>query len=140
MVRLPHNIFKLILSFNGPRYECVMNGDPYMATPTRVFYTRGEHNYKNCTTPAIFRSDRVRRFPWVPWVDIKVLLYICEIHDCGPELEFMPMWGISCLEARLEIDSDDESDDVIRCSPKVSKMALQCEAFGPDLELYQRHR
>ena len=35
-------------------------------------------------------------------------------------------------------DSDDETDDVIKCSNKVAKMSLQCEACGPDLELYQR--
>ena len=36
-------------------------------------------------------------------------------------------------------DSDDEIDyDIIKCSKKVAKMSLQCEACGPDLELYQR--
>ena len=71
---------------------------------------------------------------------IKVISYL---PDCGTRTPFMPMLFIDCLEARLDpIDSDDEWDneDVIRCSPKVSKMALQCEACGPDLELYQRRR
>ena len=42
MVRLPHSVFKLILSYKDPRYERVRNGDPFMATPTRVWYTESE--------------------------------------------------------------------------------------------------
>ena len=44
MVRLPHSVFKLILSYKDPRYERVRNGDPYMATPTRVWYTKDERS------------------------------------------------------------------------------------------------
>ena len=39
MVRLPHSVFKLILSYKDPRYERVRNEDPLNATPTRVWYT-----------------------------------------------------------------------------------------------------
>ena len=60
-------------------------------------------------------------------------------YGLWPERQFNPMWGISCLEDSVD-DMYGESDDEDRCSPKVSKMALQCEACGPDLELYQRHR
>ena len=42
MIRLSHDIFKHILTFKDPRYERVRNGDPYMATPTRVWITEDE--------------------------------------------------------------------------------------------------
>ena len=46
------------------------------------------------------------------------------------------------FDRALTDEEDDETDDetgvVIRCSLKVAEMALQCEACGPDLELYQR--
>ena len=51
MVRLPHSVFKLILSFKDPRYERVRNGDPYMATPTRVWHTYEEHRKAGNTDP-----------------------------------------------------------------------------------------
>ena len=52
MVYLSLNLFKYILSFKDPRYERVRNGDPFGATPTRVWYTYDEHKqtedpYKN---------------------------------------------------------------------------------------------
>ena len=52
MVYLPLSLFKHILSLKDPRYERVRNGDPFGATPTRVWYTYNEHNkaenpYKN---------------------------------------------------------------------------------------------
>ena len=42
MVYLPLSLFKHILSFKDPRYERVRNGDPFGATPTRVWYTHDE--------------------------------------------------------------------------------------------------
>ena len=66
-------------------------------------------------------------------------LYIHEINEAG--LLFGPTQYTRRLESSMDpIDSDDESDDVIKCSLKVAKMSLQCEACGPDLELYQRRR
>ena len=134
MVYLPHDIFKRILSFKDPRYERVMNGDPYMATPSRVFYTEGEFR-TNRNKPVIFRhadEDDFSRY-------IDVHLYIHDINEAG--LFFSPMQYIRHLESSMDpIDSDDETDDVISCSPKVAKTTLQCEACGPDLELYQRRR
>ena len=53
---------------------------------------------------------------------------------------FSPMQFIRHLENSMNpiIDSDDEADDIIKCSNKVTKMSFQCEACGPDLELYHR--
>ena len=48
------------------------------------------------------------------------------------------MQFIRRLEASMNpiIDSDDEADDVTKCSNKVAEMSLQCEACGPDLILF----
>ena len=76
MVYLPQDIVKRILPFKDPRYECVMNGDPYMATPSRVFYTEGEFRI-NRNKPVIFRhadEDDLSRH-------IDVHLYIHEINE-----------------------------------------------------------
>ena len=134
MVYLPQDIFKRILSFKDPRYERVMNGDPYMATPTRVFYTRDEFRI-NHNTPAICRHADENDFS--RYIDVH--FYIHVINEAG--LFLSPMQHIRHLESSMDpIDSDDASDDVIRCSLKVAKMSLQCEACGPDLELYQCQR
>ena len=132
MVYLPQAVFKHILSFKDPRYERVMNGDPFMATPTRVFFTRDEVCEAN--TPALFRHHDETDLS--PYVDVH--FYINEIGEYGSW--FSPMQFIRHLEASMNpiIDSDDEADDVIKCSNKVAKMSMQCEACGPDLELYHR--
>ena len=39
MVRLPHDVFRYILSFKDPRYEKVRGSFPYKAALTRVFFT-----------------------------------------------------------------------------------------------------
>ena len=134
MVYLPQGIFKHILSFKDPWYERVMNGNPYMATPTRVFYTRDEFCDDN--KPALFRHHDENDLS--PYVDVH--FYISEIGENGSL--FSPMQFIRRLEASMNpiIDSDDETDDVIKCSNKVAKMSLQCEACGPDLELYHHRR
>ena len=134
MVYLPQVVFKHILSFKDPRYERVMDGNPCMATPTRVFFTRDEACDAN--KPALFRHHDETDLS--PYVDVH--FYINEIGENGSF--FSPMQFIRHLEASMNpiIDSDDETDDVIKCSNKVAKMSLQCEACGPDLELYQRRR
>ena len=146
MVYLPQDIFKRILSFKDPRYERVMHVDPYMATPTRVFYTRDE-----------FRKDRNRNIPAVSRPERRdqsddPIIFVHHLHeykDFGLEDNFQPMTFVHNLEYRRngpvdlfdsDDDSGDHSDDVIRCSHKVAKMTLQCEARGPDSELYQRRR
>ena len=132
MVYLPQVVFKHILSFKDPRYERVMNGNPYMATPTRVFFTRDEACDAN--KPALFRHHDETDLS--PYVDVH--FYINEIGENGSL--FSPMQFIRHLEASMNpiFDSDDETDDVIKSSLKATEMSLQCEACGPDLELYQR--
>ena len=114
-----------------------MNGNPYMATPTRVFFTKDEACDAN--KPTLFRHHDETDLS--PYVDVH--FYIDEIGEYGSF--FSPMQFIRRLESSMNpIDSDDETDDetdnVIRCSLKMAETTLQCEACGPDLELYQRHR
>ena len=132
MAYLPQAVFKHIVSFKDPRYARVMNGDPYMATPTRVFFTRDEACDAN--KPALFRHHDETDLS--PYVDVH--FYINEIGEYG--FWFSPMQFIRHLENSMNpiIDSDDEADDVIKRSNKVAKMSMQCEACGSDLELYQR--
>ena len=134
MVYLPQVVFKHILSFKDPRYERVMNGNPYMATPTRVFFTRDEACDAN--KPALFRHHDETDLS--PYVDVH--FYINEIVENGSL--FSPMQFIRHLEASMNpiIDSDDETDGVIKRSLKATEMSSQCEACGTDLELYQHHR
>ena len=134
MVYLPQAVFKHILSFKDPRYERVMDGNPYMATPTRVLFTRDEACDAN--KPALFRHHDETDLS--PYVDVH--FYINEIGENGSL--FSPMQFIRHLEASMNpiVDSDDETDDVIKRSNKVARMPLQCEICGPDLELHQRRR
>ena len=107
-----------------------MNGNPYMATPTRVFFTRDEAFDAN--KPALFRHHDETDLS--PYVDVH--FYINEIGEYGSF--FSPMQFIRHLEASMNpiIDSDDEADDVTKCSNKVAEMSLQCEACGPELILF----
>ena len=137
MVYLPQDVFKRILSFKDPRYERVMTGTPYMATPTRVFYTRDE--VCNDTIPALFRHHDENDLS--PYADVLIITF--DFDERG--ILFSPMQVIRHLESIKNpiIDSDDETDetgDVIKCSIKATEMSLQCEPCGPDLELYQRRR
>ena len=142
MIRLPHDIFKHVLSFKDPRYERVMNGNPYMATPTRVFATTyEEYRRYNRVLPLLRRieaplpSDPELLGIWHDVFDFR------NINDAERDLR------LDCLEyiARLEVklhpqDYYRKPDDAIKCSYKAIEMSLQCEACGPDLELYQRRR
>ena len=141
MVYLPQVVFKHILSFKDPRYERVMNGDPYMATPTRVFVTTGK-DYRRYKVPKIQRiefqrTDSDSEGPdEVPDIRLQVSYY--RDHD-RENLSLDPMRHITRREAntRPKPDSNDP-DATIKCSYKVIEMSMQCEACGPDLELYQR--
>ena len=152
---LPLSLFKHILSFKDPRYERVRNGDPFGATPTRVWYTykecnKAENPYKNVLddyipseyhwgSPCIRRSgpEKQQRLEWVHGVEITILGKYFLAHDAHTEK--VVFGGHLPLSDSDVSDSDDEIDyDIIRCSKKVAKMSLQCEACGPDLELYQR--
>ena len=86
--------------------------------------------------PALFRHHDETDLS--PYVDVH--FYIDDIGEYGSF--FSPMQFIRHLEASMHpiVDSDDEADDVIKCSNKVAKMSLQCEACGPDLEKHQRRK
>ena len=155
MVYLSLNLFKYILSFKDPRYERVRNGDPFGATPTRVWYTykecnKAENPYKNVHMPDLpfeyhWGSPCIRRYgpeiqqhlDWSHRVKITILGKYFVTY--GEHTEKVVFGGHLPLSDSDVSDSDDEIDyDIIKCNKKVAKMSLQCEACGPDLELYQR--
>ena len=157
MVRLSHSVFKLILSYKDPHYERVRNGDPYMATPTRVWYTKDERRqatdpYKDASmyetpsdyhwgTPAIERVGPESQPQFLPRTDpiiarAKELLLLWEVelrvigkyyvaYDDNSEYKFVPR------KLELQDWKDEEA---------IEMLSLQCEACGPDLELYEMMR
>ena len=144
MVYLPQVVFKHILSFKDPRYERVMNGNPYMATPTRVFVVeRKEYRrYKRDGAPWVERMQYTAIEPDFVYGNYEVTTVRVSVHSLNEvdrELHFDPLWHIRHLEAntRPKPDSNDP-DAAIKCSYKAIEMSMQCEACGPDLELYQR--
>ena len=181
MVRLPHFIFKHILSYKDPRYERVRNGDPYMATPTRIWYTENEFREER----GLGRDDELKPFPsdWrvVPW---GLPFGAPAIIRSGPEsvttdpqydpeeqsynnktvltrVELM-VYRKYWLSSRYFVDkyftpkrwfSELAPYRALRkyekrwkgtppyiCDKRAAKMSLQCEACGPDLELYEMMR
>ena len=146
MVYLPQAVFKHILSFKDPRYERVMNGDPYMATPTRVFVVERKEwlRYKHDGAPWVERIQRkVTDFAFgfgVYYEYTEVRFSVMSINEVDRELWLDPLWGvrgIADLEYKLHPRRRDP-DAAIKCSYKATEMSMQCEACGPDLELYQR--
>ena len=151
MVYLPLSLFQHILSFKDPRYERVRNGDPFGATPTRVWYTYDEHN----KTEDPYKNTRMRDLPidydWgSPYIQRigpekqqhrnslhKVVITVFGRYFMAHGAHSEKVFHGGMLP---DSDSDDETDDVIKCSNKVAKMSMQCEACGPDLELYHHRR
>ena len=157
MVRLPHSVFKLILSYKDPRYERVRNGDPYMATPTRVWYTENEHSqatnpYKDVPmyerpssyhwgTPAIarFGPESQRKLnPWMQpsWVWFKEYMLLGKVSLQVIDRYFVryeehKQYGFKYPKLATSYWDAEEA---------IEMLSLQCEACGPDLELYEMMR
>ena len=158
MVHLSHSVFKLILSYKDPHYERVRNGDPYMATPTRVWYTESERRqatdpYKDASmyetpsdyhwgTPAIERFGPESQRKLNPRMHPSWVLH----------KENMLLWKVSLrVIGRYFVAYDDHQEYVFdpRNLPSefwkdteedIERLFLQCEACGPDLELYEMMR
>ena len=135
MMRCPHDIFRHILSYKDPRYERVRSGgDPFGKTPTRVWYTLREYRksrrypliVRRCSGDITVYNERIPRDT----------LFWNETED-----EFR-VESTSRLELRMNpdmFDSGDEGADY-KCPRKLADVSLQCEACGPDLELYDMLR
>ena len=134
MVYLPQDVFKRILSFKDPRYERVMNGPPYMATPTHVFNilpTRGnfwiydrdiERNFDMVNNLYYERKPifmYINRY--IPGILNRTALLVCD----GKPLMFL---------------MSDAAQDLEKRDTRLAEMSLQCEPCRTDLELYQRRR
>ena len=157
MVRLSHSVFKLILSYKDPRYERVRNGDPYMATPTRVWYTKGERRqatdpYKDASmyetpssyhwgTPAIERFGPESQPRFHPRMD--PIIVLAKEYNVLWEVKLRVIgkyfWGYDkhtqyVFDPR-KLETHDWKDE-----EAIEMLSLQCEACGPDLELYEMMR
>ena len=158
MARLPHSVFKRILSFKDPRYERVRNGDPYMATPTRVWHTYEErrkagHTYPyedvpiydrpsdyHWGTPAIERAGPESQPVVEPWMEPRIVLAKEDKLLLNVQIRVIGRWRVAHDDhQRYKFDPwklqkyDWGNEDF-------AKLSLQCEACGPDLELYDMMR
>ena len=187
MVRLPHSVFKLILSYKDPRYERVRNGDPLNATPTRVWYTENEFREERGLGP----DDELKPFPsdWrlapkcyyacgIPCYDAPAIIrsgpesvttdpqYDPEKHGYNNEIMlesvelmvyrkywlssryfvekyFTPKRWFSELTPYRALRRYEKRCNFLppyKCDKRAAKMSRQCEACGPDLELYEMMR
>ena len=130
MVYLPRGVFKRILSFKDPRYGRVMGGDPYMATPTRVFNilptVDGEYIYEQ-EIERYFDMVNRRYYERKP-----IFLYTNRYY-----LNTLIRSSLLVCDGKpLMFRMSDAARDLEE--PRLAEMTLQCEACGPDLELYQR--
>ena len=134
MVHLYHDIFRHMLSFKDPRYERVRDGDSYMATPTRVFVVLPTYD-------DMYMEDREieRHFNMVNnlYYERKpIFLYTNRYY-------FNTLIRTSllvCDGKPLMFRMSDAARDLEERDPRLAEMSLQCEACGPDLELYQCRR
>ena len=186
MVRLPHSVFKLILSYKDPRYERVRNGDPLNATPTRVWYTENEFREER----GLGRDDELKPCP-SDWRLAPKCYYVCGLPSdapaiirSGPEsvttdpqydpeeqsynnktmlkrvelMVYRKYWKSSRYfvekyftpknwfspfrpyRALRKYEQRCKGTPPYICDKRAAKMSLQCEACGPDLELYEMMR
>ena len=157
MVRLPHSVFKLILSYKDPRYERVRNGDPFMATPTRVWYTSIEHKqatdpYKDVPmyerpsdyhrgTPAIERFGPESQPRFNPRMHPSLVLHEENSLLWKVLLRVVGRYFVAYEEhSEREFDVGKLETQAWKAEEAIEMMSLQCEACGPDLELYEMMR
>ena len=136
MVRLPHDVFRYILSFKDPRYERARSSH-YLATPTRVWYTYDEHRkmihpepphdvlYFYHGPPPILRQGPERQLPEENWATPSKV-HITVFEKSVVEYD---EWSERRFRGFIE-----------RSGPRLDETSLQCEACGPDLELYEMMR
>ena len=140
---LPHDVFRLILSFKDPRYERVRSGgDPFGKTPTRVWYTKREYRGRMdgvTRTPAIIYYGRTAT-SIVPSIEICVHKRYFTWWHADSVNTFRVSNGIWTLGRTLHPTFYTSDDDNFPCAPLPVALSLQCEACGPDLELYQMLR
>ena len=146
MARLPRSVFKHILSFKDPRYERVRNGDPYMATPTRVWYTKSERRQDTPSSyhwgmPARERFGPTSQLVVDPRMDPSIALAKENKLLRKVQLRVIGRYSVARddhhkykFEPR-KLQSHDWKDE-----EDIARLSLQCEACGPDLELYEMMR
>ena len=136
--RIPHDIFKLVLSFKDPRYEKVRApGEGFGKSPSRVWYTREER-----------QADR-SKYPY------KKYMYEGSDHcsilvRTSTDFDDMKLYGRNCINAWFDrrLDKFAIYPDLWMYDPRwrtYAEMALekidwQCEACGPDLFVHDYRR
>ena len=100
-----------------------------MATPTRVWHAASGRRESRDRIQGRISDDADCAFD--PQVNRRVIersyAYLVVTGTVpGYAIMIIPERGVDALEERLD--------------PKLAELSFQCEACGPDLELYQRHR
>ena len=128
MVRVPHDVFRHILSFKDPRYENVRSGAS-----------------KPCWRPWDRRFEEPR--------DYTILGHYAELLHQNPQFRVYEHGVSSAEEKHFHIVGaverlEDHLDGLYWAGETVpenlpltlDELSLQCEACGPDLELYDMLR
>ena len=143
MARLPHDVFRLILSFKDPRYERARNGDPYEATPARVWATWKEFEENRSRYTSLLPDPTYAR---------RIVVRKCEflmVYTGFSNFEFVERriggeYAVQSIEDRLNYlrkDPDElETLADAHYTKRIGKLFWRCEACGPDLELYEMMR
>ena len=124
---IPHDVFKHILSFKDPRYKLVRGGGKTPSAWAMPFETGAFMDLRN------------------PWDGNTLFIWnqgAIEHHGKG-QRQFIPnrMTGGHCHNIIIYslYDTVDIVFDTARCclpNPPKRDLWLQCEACGPDIELY----
>ena len=125
MVRIPHDLFRMILSYKDPRYELVCSGgkSPSAHALKRYVFTVPHTEYHAGGGS-------------ITWGGPQILVSVRTGESYVVVAKF-------CVDrAALEfadVDSDVESvlDYELNVDGRLAELSLQCEACGPDLELYK---
>ena len=137
MVRLPHDVFRYILSFKDPRYERARSSH-YLATPTRVWYTGAERQHTIQLGAPHDVDDVHWGFPFI--------LRLGPERQLPEEYIQIPLWQVyitvfeKCVHSRGGWSEKRCYGFNERSGPRLDETSLQCEACGPDLELYEMMR
>ena len=141
--RIPHEIFKHILSYKDPRYEKVRApGDPFLKSPSRVWYTVNEFKRQKEVPLTIFRQrDESEGYGYNPWITLGVRN---NPYWRGYNYRhFKAREGIRDIEMRMDPDMYIIRGDADKtCPRKLAEMSMQCEACGDEdlfVHDYARH-
>ena len=124
MARVPHGIFRMILSYTDPRWEYAWRGGttPSAQALENIDIDAPHTAYSHTGGSITWADSHIVVAEWVHFNDFRwgtrVLSRFC-VHHYAPYA------------------SDDEDVADYKFTSKLAELSLQCEACGPDLELYK---